>query len=66
MVVYLAHQDCDRTAHIYRVGGSKVSRVFVAVTDGIDEPELTPEGMAAAIDRIDDPTGFTIRGGPAA
>jgi NAD(P)-dependent dehydrogenase (short-subunit alcohol dehydrogenase family) len=65
VVVYLAHHDCDRTAHIYRVGGSKVSRVFIAVTDGIDEPELTAESMAAAIDRIDNPAGFTIRGGPA-
>lgn len=65
VVVYLAHHDCDRTAHIYRVGGSKVSRVFLAVTAGIDDPAFTPEAMAAAIDQIDDPTGFTIRGGPA-
>ncbi|CAN5779277.1 SDR family oxidoreductase [soil metagenome] len=64
VVVYLSHPDCDRTAHIYRVGGSKVSRVFIAVTEGIDDPALTPESMAAAIDQIDDPTRFTIRGGP--
>ncbi|MET0703353.1 MAG: SDR family NAD(P)-dependent oxidoreductase [Mycobacterium sp.] len=64
VVVYLGHEECDRTAHIYRVGGSKVSRVFIAVTEGIDDPALTPESMAAAIGQIDDPTGFTIRGGP--
>jgi NAD(P)-dependent dehydrogenase (short-subunit alcohol dehydrogenase family) len=64
VVVYLGHEDCDRTAHIYRVGGSKVSRVFIAVTEGIDDPALTPESMAAAIEQIDDPAEFTIRGGP--
>jgi NAD(P)-dependent dehydrogenase (short-subunit alcohol dehydrogenase family) len=65
VVVYLAHQQCERTAHIYRVGGPHFSRVFIAETAGIDEPDLTPESLAANIDRIDDPTPFTIRGGPA-
>jgi NAD(P)-dependent dehydrogenase (short-subunit alcohol dehydrogenase family) len=64
VVVYLAHEQCDRTAHIYRVGGAHVSRVFLAETAGIDEPGLTAESMAANIERIDDPAQFTIRGGP--
>ena len=64
VVVYLAHQDCDRTAHIYRVGGTKVSRVFFGVTPGIDVPGLTAEDLVANIDRVDDPAGFIIRGGP--
>ena len=64
VVVYLAHEVCDRTAHIYRVGGSKVSRVFIGVTQGIDDPDFTPETMAAKIDKIDDATGYVIRGGP--
>jgi NAD(P)-dependent dehydrogenase (short-subunit alcohol dehydrogenase family) len=64
VVVYLAHQQCERTAHIYRVGGAHVSRVFIAETAGIDEPGLTPESLAANIERIDEPTPFTIRGGP--
>jgi hypothetical protein len=64
VVVYLAHEQCDRTAHIYRVGGAHVSRVFLAETAGIDEPGLTAESMAANIERIDDPGQFTVRGGP--
>ncbi|WP_319448016.1 MULTISPECIES: SDR family NAD(P)-dependent oxidoreductase [unclassified Mycobacterium] len=64
VVVFLGHEQCDRTAHIYRVGGAHVSRVFLAETAGIDEPGLTAESMAANIERIDDPTQFTIRGGP--
>ncbi len=64
VVVYLGHQQCDRTAHVYRVGGNHVSRVFLAETAGIDEPGLTPEALATNIERVDDPTQFTIRGGP--
>jgi NAD(P)-dependent dehydrogenase (short-subunit alcohol dehydrogenase family) len=64
VVVFLGHQQCERTARIYRVGGTHVSRVFLAETAGIDEPGLTAESMAAKIERIDDPAQFTIRGGP--
>jgi NAD(P)-dependent dehydrogenase (short-subunit alcohol dehydrogenase family) len=64
VVVYLAHQQCERTAHIYRVGGAHVSRVFIAETAGIDDPGLTAESLAANIERVDEPTPFTIRGGP--
>lgn len=66
VVVYLAHRDCTRTAHIYSVGAGKVSRVFIGVTAGIEDTDLTPESVAEAIDQIDDSTSFTIRGGPTA
>ena len=63
VVIYLAHESCDRTAHIYSVGGGKVSRVFIGVTKGVEEPSLTAESVAEAIDRIDAFDTFTIRGG---
>ncbi|OBK27932.1 short-chain dehydrogenase [Mycobacterium asiaticum] len=65
VVVYLCHRSCDRTAHIYSVGGGKVSRVFVGVTKGIADTSLTAESVASSIDEIDDSATFTIRGGPA-
>ena len=65
VVVYLAHQTCTRTAHIYRIGGAHISRVFIAETAGLDDPALTPESLARDIETIDDRTVFTIRGGPA-
>ncbi|ORB30079.1 SDR family NAD(P)-dependent oxidoreductase [Mycolicibacterium parafortuitum] len=65
VVVYLAHRYCDRTAHVYSVGGGKVSRVFIGVTSGIEDPALTAESVADSIDTIDDPSAFVIRGGPA-
>ena len=64
VVVYLSHRSCDRTAHIYSVGGGKVSRVFIGVTTGIEDTSLTAESVAAAIDEIDDTATFIIRGGP--
>ncbi|WP_156671301.1 MULTISPECIES: SDR family NAD(P)-dependent oxidoreductase [unclassified Mycobacterium] len=64
VVVYLAHESCTRTAHIYRVGGQHVSRVFLGETAGIDDATLTPESFAGAIDRVDDSSDFRIRGGP--
>lgn len=66
VVVYLAHRSCNRTAHIYSVGAGKVSRVFIGVTKGIEDPSLTAESVAAAIEDIDNPATFTIRGGPTA
>jgi NAD(P)-dependent dehydrogenase (short-subunit alcohol dehydrogenase family) len=65
VVIYLAHETCTRTAHIYRIGGTHVSRVFIAETAGLDDPALTPESLARDIETIDDRTVFTIRGGPA-
>ncbi len=65
VVVYLAHESCERTANIYRVGGKHVSRVFIAETAGADLEAPTAEAFAAHIDAIDDPASYTIRGGPA-
>ncbi len=65
VVVYLAHESCERTAYIYRVGGKHVSRVFIAETAGADLQAQTAEAFAANIDAIDDAGSFTIRGGPA-
>ncbi len=65
VVVYLGHETCDRTANIYRVGGKHVSRVFIAETAGVDLDAATAESFAAHIDKIDDASSFTIRGGPA-
>ncbi|WP_395312264.1 SDR family NAD(P)-dependent oxidoreductase [Mycobacterium sp. AMU20-3851] len=65
VVVYLGHESCERTANIYRVGGKHVSRVFIAETAGVDLEAATAESFAAHIDKIDDASSFTIRGGPA-
>ena len=60
LVAYLAHESCERNGAIYSVGGGRVARVFLGVTPGIVDPDLTAESIAAAIDEIDDTDGFFV------
>ena len=52
VVVYLAHNSCDRTAHIYSVGAGKVSRVFIGVTQG-DRGHRTERRVGGRVHRPD-------------
>lgn len=61
LVVYLTHQSCDRNGNFYSVGGGKVSRVFIGSTAGIEDPDLTPEKVASAIDEIDATSEWQLR-----
>jgi NAD(P)-dependent dehydrogenase (short-subunit alcohol dehydrogenase family) len=60
-VVYLCHESCAVSGHIYHVGGGKISRVFIAVTDGIEDANLSAETIASSIETIDDTSRFTVR-----
>lgn len=61
VVVYLVHESCDRNGNFYSVGAGKVSRVFIGSTSGIDDPKLTPESVAEAIDEIDATDEWQLR-----
>jgi len=61
VVVYLAHESCDRNGNFYSVGAGKVSRVFIGSTAGIEDPMLSPESVANNIDRIDDTNEWQLR-----
>ena len=61
VVVYLAHESCDRNGNFYSVGGGKVCRVFIGSTEGITDPELSPELVAASIDQIDATDEWQLR-----
>jgi len=60
LVAYLAHESCDRTGAVYSVGGGRIARVFLGVTEGTLDPDLTAESIAATIDQIDATEGFFI------
>jgi NAD(P)-dependent dehydrogenase (short-subunit alcohol dehydrogenase family) len=60
LVAYLAHETCEQNGNIYSVGGGRVARVFLGVTDGIVDPELTAESIVGSIDQIDDTEGFFV------
>jgi NAD(P)-dependent dehydrogenase (short-subunit alcohol dehydrogenase family) len=61
LVAYLAHESCTVSGHVYSVGGGRVARVFLGVTTGIEDLDLTAEQVAASIDQIDDTADFTVR-----
>jgi NAD(P)-dependent dehydrogenase (short-subunit alcohol dehydrogenase family) len=61
LVAYLCHASCDITGQAYSVGGGRVSRLFLGMTAGITETDLSAEMIAARIDEIDDTQDFVIR-----
>ena len=46
IVAYLAHEDCEVTGEVYSVGGGRVARVFIGVTPGYVNKDLTVEDVA--------------------
>ena len=54
-VAYLCHASCEITGQAYSVGGGRVSRLFLGMTTGITEPDLTAEMIAERIAEIEDP-----------
>jgi hypothetical protein len=44
------------------VGGGRVARVFVGVTPGHFDPDLTPEGVRDNLDKIHQEEGYEVPG----
>jgi NAD(P)-dependent dehydrogenase (short-subunit alcohol dehydrogenase family) len=61
LVAYLCHPSCAVTGQAYSVGGGRVSRLFLGMTTGITDPELSAEMVAERIEEIDDSSEFVIR-----
>lgn len=60
VVTYLAHEDCPVSGEVYSVGGGRVARVFMGVTPGHFDPELTPEGVRDNFDKIRREDGYEV------
>jgi NAD(P)-dependent dehydrogenase (short-subunit alcohol dehydrogenase family) len=57
VVAYLAHDSCAVNGHVYSVAGGRVARIFMAESQGIVLPALTPEAVRdslGAIEALDD------------
>ncbi len=52
VVAYLAHRSCRLSGETLSASGGRVGLAFVGVTAGIHAEVLTPEAVAAGIDRI--------------
>ena len=60
VVAWLVHEDCPVTGEIYSVGGGRVARFFVGLTEGIFEKALTVEAVRDRFDDIRDEEGYTV------
>ena len=61
LVAYLCHESCEISGQAYSVGGGRVSRLFLGMTTGITEPDLSAETIAACIAEIESTDEFVIR-----
>ncbi len=61
LVAYLCHESCEITGQAYSVGGGRVSRLFLGMTTGITDADLSAEMIAARIGEIEDTGAFVIR-----
>jgi NAD(P)-dependent dehydrogenase (short-subunit alcohol dehydrogenase family) len=60
VVAYLASSECSVSGEIYAVGGPRVSRVFVAETQGVLLTANTPEAMRDQLDDIRNEDGYFV------
>ena len=60
VAVYLAHESCEVTGEIYSCGGGRVARVFIGVTPGIVDDELSVETMGERLAEIRAEDGYEI------
>jgi NAD(P)-dependent dehydrogenase (short-subunit alcohol dehydrogenase family) len=65
VVAWLAHEDVPVSGEVYSVGGGRVSRFFIGMTEGFYDSKLTVEAVRDHFDQIRDPEGYTIPAGPA-
>jgi len=60
VVTFLAHESCPVSGEIYSVGGGRVARVFIGVTPGIVDHDLTAESVRDQFDKIRDEQGYAV------
>ena len=60
VVTYLAHEDCPVTGEIYSCGGGRVARVFIGVTPGITDANLSAESVRDQFDQIRDEKDYEV------
>jgi hypothetical protein len=60
VAAWLVHEDCPVTGEIYSVGGGRVARFFVGLTNGYANPELTLEDVRDNFDLVRDEAGYTV------
>ncbi len=66
VVGYLAHESCAVTAEMYVSTAGRVARAFITETEGVFQPDWTPDAVGARLNEIRDPaTQWTLHPFPA-
>jgi NAD(P)-dependent dehydrogenase (short-subunit alcohol dehydrogenase family) len=62
VVAYLAHEDCPVSGNIYSIGGGRVVRFFIGMTEGYVKRDgaLTMEDVRDHFEEINDTSEFTV------
>jgi NAD(P)-dependent dehydrogenase (short-subunit alcohol dehydrogenase family) len=60
VAAWLVHEDCPVSGEIYSVGGGRVARFFIGLTEGYVNPALTLEDVRDNLDRVRDEAGYTV------
>lgn len=60
VVAYLCHDSCELSGEILSAGGGRVARVFIGVTRGYLNGELTAEDVRDHLAEIFDDTGYLV------
>ncbi len=60
IVTYLAHEDCAVSGEVYSVGGGRVARIFVGVTPGYFDADLTAESVRDNLEKIRKEDGYEV------
>lgn len=58
LVAWLAHEDCDVSGEIYSAAGGRIARMFIGLTHGYYNPELTVEDVRDHWGEIRDEEGY--------
>ena len=57
---WLVHEDCPATGEVIAANGGRVTRIFIAETQGWRNPALTPELVRDNFGRICDEAGYVV------
>ena len=59
-VAWLAHEDCPVSGEIFSAAGGRIARMFIGLTHGYYNPELTVEDVRDHWDDIRNEDGYIV------
>ena len=60
IVAWLVHEDCPVTGEIYSAAGGRIARMFIGLTPGYYNPELTLEDVRDNFEQIRKEDGYIV------